>query len=191
MKFNNLLKSTFLLFLIVYVEWQNSTPRFASTVERRNGNINLSKYFISSSRDRTHHQSVLQSHFCAAAPRLASNYTTERDLFNSNQYLVSEINVLKQTYNINIDKMQLINNKNDLIYMKKYKNTYHNNLQSRRIFRASYFTLVVRCHYAVSRCGVKTRNPNTFLTQWQLVHFYLFSKNNKKIIISFTLYPAK
>ena len=45
------------------VEWQNSTPRFASTPERRNGNIHgLSKYFISSSGDRTHNQSILQSH---------------------------------------------------------------------------------------------------------------------------------
>ena len=31
--------------------------------ERRNGNIHLSKYFISSSGLRTHNQSVLQSHF--------------------------------------------------------------------------------------------------------------------------------
>ena len=45
------------------VEWQNSTPLFASTPERRNNNINLSKYFISSSGDQTHYQSVLQSHF--------------------------------------------------------------------------------------------------------------------------------
>ena len=45
------------------VEWQNSTPRLSSTPERRNGNINLSKYFISSSGDGTHNQSVLQSHF--------------------------------------------------------------------------------------------------------------------------------
>ena len=45
------------------VEWQNSTPSFASTPERRNGNINLSKYFISSSGDRIQNQSVLQSHF--------------------------------------------------------------------------------------------------------------------------------
>ena len=45
------------------VEWQNSTPRFASTPKRRNGNINLSKYLISSNGDRTHNQSVLQSHF--------------------------------------------------------------------------------------------------------------------------------
>ena len=29
--------------------WQNSTPRFPSTPERRNGNINLNKHFISSS----------------------------------------------------------------------------------------------------------------------------------------------
>ena len=41
------------------------TPRraFASTPERRNQNINLNKYFISSSRDRTYNQSILQSHF--------------------------------------------------------------------------------------------------------------------------------
>ena len=45
------------------VEWQNSTPRLTSTPERRNGKLNLSKYFISSSGDRTHNQSVLQSHF--------------------------------------------------------------------------------------------------------------------------------
>ena len=44
------------------VEWRSSTPRFVSTPERRNGTINLSKYFISSSGDRTHNQSVLQSH---------------------------------------------------------------------------------------------------------------------------------
>ena len=44
------------------VKRQNSTPRFALTTERRNGNINLSKYFISSSGNRTHNQSVLQSH---------------------------------------------------------------------------------------------------------------------------------
>ena len=40
------------------VEWQNSTLRFASTPERRNENINVNKYFISSSGDRTHNQSV-------------------------------------------------------------------------------------------------------------------------------------
>ena len=44
------------------IEWQNSTPRLTSTPERRNGNINLNKYFISSSGDRTHNQSVFQSH---------------------------------------------------------------------------------------------------------------------------------
>ena len=43
----------------------NSTPRFASTPERRNENINVNKYFISSSGDRTHNQSILQSHFVA------------------------------------------------------------------------------------------------------------------------------
>ena len=31
------------------VEWQNSTTHFASTPERKNGNINLNKYLISSS----------------------------------------------------------------------------------------------------------------------------------------------
>ena len=47
--------------------------RAVSTPERRNGNINLSKYFISSSGDRTHNQLVLQSHcHSASAPRLAS-----------------------------------------------------------------------------------------------------------------------
>ena len=35
----------------------------SSTPERRNGKINLSKYFISSSGDPTHNKSVLQSHF--------------------------------------------------------------------------------------------------------------------------------
>ena len=45
--------------------WSGRTQRraFASTPERRNGNINLGKYFISSSGARTHNQSVLQSHF--------------------------------------------------------------------------------------------------------------------------------
>ena len=33
------------------VEWRNPTPDFASTPQRRNGNINLNKYFISSSGD--------------------------------------------------------------------------------------------------------------------------------------------
>ena len=42
---------------------RNQRRAFASTPERKNGNINLSKYFISSSADRTHNQSVLQSHF--------------------------------------------------------------------------------------------------------------------------------
>ena len=44
------------------IEWQNSTPRFASTPERRNGNINLNEYLISSGGDRIHKQLVLQSH---------------------------------------------------------------------------------------------------------------------------------
>ena len=38
--------------------------RFISTPEQGNGNINIiNKYFISSSGDRTHNQSRLQSHF--------------------------------------------------------------------------------------------------------------------------------
>ena len=45
------------------VDWQNSTSRCTSVPERKNGNIDLNKYFISSSGDRTHNQSVLQSHF--------------------------------------------------------------------------------------------------------------------------------
>ena len=44
------------------VEWRNSTPRFASTPERTNENINVNKYFTSSSGYRTHNQSILQSH---------------------------------------------------------------------------------------------------------------------------------
>ena len=32
---------------ILHVEWRNSMPRFASTSEPRNENINLNKYFIS------------------------------------------------------------------------------------------------------------------------------------------------
>ena len=40
-----------------------NNTRFASTPEGRNGNIHLSKYFISSRGDRTHNQSVLQWHF--------------------------------------------------------------------------------------------------------------------------------
>ena len=36
---------------------------FASTPERRNENININKYLISWSGDRTYNQSILQSHF--------------------------------------------------------------------------------------------------------------------------------
>ena len=43
--------------------WWKSMPRFSSTPERRNGNINVNKYFIFSSGNRTHNQSILQSHF--------------------------------------------------------------------------------------------------------------------------------
>ena len=42
----------------------NSTSWLTSTPERRNElKINVSKYFISSSSDQTHNQSILQSHF--------------------------------------------------------------------------------------------------------------------------------
>ena len=40
------------------IEWWNSTPLFASTPERRNGNINLNKYLISSSGDRSHNRRI-------------------------------------------------------------------------------------------------------------------------------------
>ena len=45
------------------VEWRNSTSHFALTPERRNENINVGKYFNPSSGDRTHNQSILQSHY--------------------------------------------------------------------------------------------------------------------------------
>ena len=45
------------------VEWRNSTLRFISIPEPGNENIHLNKYFMSSSGDRTHKQSILQSHF--------------------------------------------------------------------------------------------------------------------------------
>ena len=41
----------------------SGTQHGASTPERSNGNINLNKYLISSSRDRTHNQSCLQLYF--------------------------------------------------------------------------------------------------------------------------------
>ena len=37
-------------------------PRYPSTQQARNKNINVNKYFISSSEDRTHNQSILKSH---------------------------------------------------------------------------------------------------------------------------------
>ena len=40
---------------------RKSTPRFASTLERRNENINVNKYFTSSIGDRTHNQSILHT----------------------------------------------------------------------------------------------------------------------------------
>ena len=52
---------------IVSVSMGISMPRFASISERRNENI---QYFISSSGNRTHNLSRLQSHACAYAPQL-------------------------------------------------------------------------------------------------------------------------
>ena len=60
------------------VEWWNSTPRFASTPERRNGNMNLNKYLISWSGDRTYNQSRLQSHF-----EPVRHYWPQRVAYNS------------------------------------------------------------------------------------------------------------
>ena len=40
---------------------------FASTPERRNENINVNKYLISSSGDRTHNQSVYRHTLCPCA----------------------------------------------------------------------------------------------------------------------------
>ena len=65
------------------VEWQNSTPRLTSTPrpDRRNGNINLSKYLISSIGDRTHNQSVFTVTPRVAAPRLASLFKRSYGVF--------------------------------------------------------------------------------------------------------------
>ena len=52
------------------VEWWNLTPRSTQALERRNRNINLDTYFISSSGDRTHNQWNLQSHFVPPALQL-------------------------------------------------------------------------------------------------------------------------
>ena len=46
------------------VEWRSSTPLFASTLERRNVNINFKKYLIFSSGDRTHHRRVTVTPLC-------------------------------------------------------------------------------------------------------------------------------
>ena len=58
------------------VEWQNSMPQLPSTPEQRNGNINLSKYFISLSGDWTHNQSVLQAHFVPLRQDWPQKYMT-------------------------------------------------------------------------------------------------------------------
>ena len=51
----------------LYVEWRNSTHCFASTPEQRNIDINLNKYFISSSGDRTHYRPVTITSLCPCA----------------------------------------------------------------------------------------------------------------------------
>ena len=58
-------------FTALRVEWQNST-RFGSTPERRNGNINLSKYFIIEWESNPQPFDFTVT-LCATAPRLASN----------------------------------------------------------------------------------------------------------------------
>ena len=50
------------------VEWRNSPPRIAMTAEQRNVNM---KNVISSSVNRTHNLSRLQTHACNPALRLA------------------------------------------------------------------------------------------------------------------------
>ena len=47
----------------LHVDWRNSTPCFASRPQRSHENINVNEYFTSSNGDRTHNQSILQSHF--------------------------------------------------------------------------------------------------------------------------------
>ena len=54
------------------VKLSNSTPQITSTPDLRNENI---KYFIFSSRNRTHNLPRLQSHACSLTPRLASKST--------------------------------------------------------------------------------------------------------------------
>ena len=51
------------------VERRNLMPLFASTPEQRSENIDLNKYLISLSGDRTHNHRVI---LCVSAPRLAS-----------------------------------------------------------------------------------------------------------------------
>ena len=51
------------------VEWWNLMPRFASTPERKNGNINVNKYFSYLSGNRIYN---LSQHAGAFAPRLVS-----------------------------------------------------------------------------------------------------------------------
>ena len=67
------MEETYILNYINYIvnsEWRISTPRFASTPQRRNENI---QYFISLNGNRTYNLSVIQLHTDASALRLASN----------------------------------------------------------------------------------------------------------------------
>ena len=54
-------------------EVQNLMPQFTLTLQQRNVNINVNKYFISSSGDQTHNQLILQSHF-VPLPQTGINY---------------------------------------------------------------------------------------------------------------------
>ena len=54
------------------VEWQNSTPRFTSTPERRNENIKKIFHLLDVGGDRTHNQSIFPVTLCAPEPRMAS-----------------------------------------------------------------------------------------------------------------------
>ena len=72
----------------------------------RNGNINLSKYFISFSEDRTHNQSVLQSHFVPLRhdwPQFIYIETTTLYIETQNTYL--------RYYNVNHTLKEILNQK--------------------------------------------------------------------------------
>ena len=51
----------------IAVEWGRSTPLIASRLERKNENLNLNKYFISLSGNRTNNHSITQT-YCYFIP---------------------------------------------------------------------------------------------------------------------------